>query len=211
MTRSAAESWLPPLAAREKRRQILEGARSVFLGSGFDGASMGEIARAAGVSKGTLYVYFASKDELFGELLREKTGETAERCFVLDPDGDVRAELTALARRYLAAMTEAENIATLRLVIGVAEKFPTVGEAYLEAGTGQGVARLSAWIRHKNAAGELDVEDPEITAWHFICGCYSKVVLPMLFCGGTQPDPADSERVVHVAVESFIRAYAATA
>ena len=41
-----------------KRRQIMEGARTVFLASGFDGASMNDVARAAGVSKGTLYVYF---------------------------------------------------------------------------------------------------------------------------------------------------------
>jgi AcrR family transcriptional regulator len=40
-----------------KRRQILNGARKVFMDLGFDGASMGEIARSAGVSKGTLYVY----------------------------------------------------------------------------------------------------------------------------------------------------------
>jgi AcrR family transcriptional regulator len=44
-----------------KRRQILHGACKVFLDLGFDGASMGAIARAAGVSKGTLYVYFADK------------------------------------------------------------------------------------------------------------------------------------------------------
>jgi AcrR family transcriptional regulator len=47
-----------------KRRQILDGARKVFLDLGFDGASMGEIARSAGVSKGTLYVYFADKSRL---------------------------------------------------------------------------------------------------------------------------------------------------
>src|SRR5207302_6291968 len=46
-----------------KRRQIVEGARRVFLAQGFDAASMGEIARSAGVSKGTLYVYFTSKEE----------------------------------------------------------------------------------------------------------------------------------------------------
>ena len=48
-----------------KRRQILDGARRAFLANGFDAASMNEIARAAGVSKGTLYVYFKSKEELF--------------------------------------------------------------------------------------------------------------------------------------------------
>jgi AcrR family transcriptional regulator len=47
-----------------KRRQIIEGARAVLLAQGFDAASMNDIARAAGVSKGTLYVYFKHKEQL---------------------------------------------------------------------------------------------------------------------------------------------------
>ena len=54
-----------------KRRQILEGARQVFMRDGFDGASMNDVARVAGVSKGTLYVYFESKVSLFEALVRE--------------------------------------------------------------------------------------------------------------------------------------------
>src|SRR6516225_8287958 len=55
-----------------KRRQILDGAHKVFMDLGFDGASMGEIARAASVSKGTLYVYFADKCALFEAILEEE-------------------------------------------------------------------------------------------------------------------------------------------
>ena len=55
-----------------KVRQILDGARKVFLNLGFDGASMGDIARAAGVSKGTLYVYFENKAELFSALIADE-------------------------------------------------------------------------------------------------------------------------------------------
>ena len=53
-----------------KRRQIVEGARQMFLAHGFDAASMADIAKAAGVSKGTLYVYFKDKEELFGATAR---------------------------------------------------------------------------------------------------------------------------------------------
>ncbi len=51
-----------------KRRQILEGAQNVFLRMGYDAATMNDITREAGVSKGTIYVYFNNKDELFVEL-----------------------------------------------------------------------------------------------------------------------------------------------
>ena len=65
-----------------KRRQIIDGARKVFLDLGFDGASMGEIARAAGVSKGTLYVYFADKYRLFEAIVEQETLEQIGRAHV---------------------------------------------------------------------------------------------------------------------------------
>src|SRR3974390_1136510 len=61
-----------PEEDNSKRRQILDGARKVFMDLGFDGASMGEIARAAGVSKGTLYVYFTDKCALFEAMVEER-------------------------------------------------------------------------------------------------------------------------------------------
>ena len=62
-----------------KRRQIMEGARAEFMKSGFDGTSMNDIARSAGVSKGTLYVYFPSKEHLFEALIREEKRQQVER------------------------------------------------------------------------------------------------------------------------------------
>src|SRR6516225_11126605 len=80
-----------------KRRQIIEGARAVFLAQGFDAASMGEIARAARVSKGTLYVYFKDKDELFKAIAAKECLCHAEGVFDLDiTNPDVAAELTRM-------------------------------------------------------------------------------------------------------------------
>src|SRR5215510_14292756 len=80
-----------------KRRQIIEGARQVFLAQGFDGASMGKIAREAGVSKGTLYVYFASKEDLFQVVAYDECLAQAEQVFTLDHDDhDVATVLTRL-------------------------------------------------------------------------------------------------------------------
>src|SRR6201994_1813681 len=76
-----------------KRRQILDGASKVFMDLGFDGASMGEIARAAGVSKGTLYVYFADKNRLFEAIVEEETLEQSRIAFNFDPDRDVPTTL----------------------------------------------------------------------------------------------------------------------
>src|SRR5215510_12615227 len=85
----------PPEARsdRLKRRQILEGARHTFLAQGFDAASMGAIARQAGVSKGTLYVYFKSKEELFEAIVEEQCRAEAEQIFTLDRQAPIGGEL----------------------------------------------------------------------------------------------------------------------
>jgi len=78
----------------QKRGQIIDGARRLFFTQGFDAASMGDIALAAGVSKGTLYVYFDSKERLFGEVVREEIARFQQLLFALDPDDhDVPAVL----------------------------------------------------------------------------------------------------------------------
>jgi AcrR family transcriptional regulator len=83
----------PPRLQEEtaKCRQIIDGARAVFLAQGFDAASMGEIPRQAGVSKGTLYVYFESKEELFAVIAREACRAQAETLLALDPEAQVAA------------------------------------------------------------------------------------------------------------------------
>src|ERR1700759_4653250 len=76
-----------------KRRQILDGASKVFMDLGFDGASMGEIARAAGVSKGTLYVYFADKSRLFEAIVEREMLEQQKVAFNFYPDRAVSITL----------------------------------------------------------------------------------------------------------------------
>src|SRR5438094_8564718 len=84
-----------------KRRQILDGARKVFMDLGFDGASMGEIARAAQVSKGTLYVYFADKSTLFEAILEQEALQHGQVVFNFDPARDVETTLRDFGQAYI--------------------------------------------------------------------------------------------------------------
>src|SRR5262249_62166943 len=117
-TKTAAED-------NAKRRQILDGARAVFLAQGFDAASMGEIARAAGVSKGTLYVYFENKEELFEAVVRTECQEEAEHIFDFDPnDHDVDAVLTRLGIAYVKFLVRPERLSPMRTFIAIADRMP---------------------------------------------------------------------------------------
>src|SRR3978361_936925 len=120
-----------PQVDNAKRRQILDGARRVFLAHGFDGASMGEIARAAGVSKGTLYVYFDSKETLFEALTQAERSSLAEALFRLDEqDPDTRAVLRKLGISFLEMMVRPEHVSSVRMGIGAADKFPPFGQGF---------------------------------------------------------------------------------
>ncbi|MFE1602365.1 TetR/AcrR family transcriptional regulator [Methylobacterium sp. ID0610] len=200
----------PTLDASEsdKRRQILDGAREVFLACGFDGASMGGIAKAAGVSKGTLYVYFDSKEALFEALTIEEKCGLAENLFRLDTDDpDVPAVLRRLGLSFVDAMSRPEHIASVRMVIGASEKFPRFGRAFYEAGPVQGTERLRVYLDAQVAAGRLRPADTKLAARHFLDLCASGTLRRLLFAVGDPPTAAEKSYLIGEAVRVFFAAY----
>jgi AcrR family transcriptional regulator len=190
-----------------KRRQIMDGARTAFLSAGFDGASMNDIARSAGVSKGTLYAYFTSKDELFEAIIRAEKAQAVERICAFKREGDVREMLTDFGVRLMSRMTEPGTLALTRVVIAAAEKFPNVGRAFYEAGPHYGATRLAEELGALEKSGALKAPDPERAAWHFLDLCQSYVFKRLLF-GVVESLTADEiEGAVKAGVEVFLKAY----
>lgn len=192
-----------------KRRQVLDGARQVFLGTGFDGASMGEIAKAAGVSKGTLYTYFESKEALFEALILEERASLAEALFRLDPDDpDTHAVLRRLGCSFIAMLVRPEHVASVRMVIGAAEKFPRIGQVFYDAGPRQGIVRLASYLARQSAAGRLSIPDPELAAQQFLELCSGTILKRLMFRVSETPDMAAIERHVDGVMHLFLAAYA---
>src|SRR5882672_4386042 len=130
-----------------KRRQIIEGARAVFRVLGFDAASMGEIAKAAGVSKGTLYVYFKDKDELFQAIVQKECVFQAEGIFEFDAaDPDVEGTLTRVGIAYVQALCAPNRQSPIRAVIAIAERMPDLGRTFYETGPAVGIAKVCAYL-----------------------------------------------------------------
>ena len=192
-----------------KRRQIMEGARAVFLSAGFDGASMNDVARAAGVSKGTLYAYFASKDELFGAIIRAEKAQAAERLCLFRREGDVREMLTDFGVRLMRRLCEPGTLALARVVIAAVEKFPSVGRAYYEAGPLWGATRLAEELAALDKAGVLKIREPERAAWHLLDLCQSGLFKRVLFGVAESVSAEEIEASVKAGVEAFLRAYGA--
>ena len=191
-----------------KRRQIVEGARGVFLAQGFDAASMNDIARAAGVSKGTLYVYFKHKEDLFEAIVEQECDAQAEGIFDLDPqDHDVGAVLKRVGIAYVKFLCRPEKASAIRTVIAIADRMPEVGRKFYEAGPAVGIARLSAYLTAQAAAGVLAVEDCEVAAAQFMESCQAMLFKPIVFNFAPAPTSEQVDYNVRIAVAVFLAAY----
>ena len=194
-----------------KRRQIMDGARKVFLAQGFDGASMGEIARAAGVSKGTLYVYFDSKEKLFETITHEACMAQAEGVFSFDhTDHNVAAVLTRTGRGFIKFLTRPGGMSALRTVISIAARMPEIGTEFYDTGPAKGIALLRDYLEAQVAAGVLAIEDCEVAAAQFLDACSATVMRQLLFNARSAPSDERIDHVVATAVRVFMKAYGRT-
>jgi AcrR family transcriptional regulator len=193
-----------------KRRQIVDGARAIFLAQGFDAASMSDIARAAGVSKGTLYVYFENKEQLFQAIVHEECQVHAERAFDLDHSNhDVETVLTQVGSAFLGFLCTPEKASALRTVIAIADRMPEIGRVFYETGPAVGIAKLADYLKAQNKAGLLAVDDCTVAAAQFLDACQSTLFKPVLFNFSAPPQKDAISHVVGMAVRAFMRAYRA--
>lgn len=194
-----------------KRRQIMEGAWAVFLAAGFDGASMNDVARVAGVSKGTLYVYFDSKEKLFKALIREERRRQAERLTApfTPEDGDPRIVLHDFGCRLIEMMARPEHLAHVRTVIAAAGKFPQLGKAFFEAGPLYGATCLAGYFRRKSEQGLFDIDNPERAAWQFLELIQGGRFKALMFRMMDEIAPEEIAETVQAGVDVFMKAYGA--
>jgi len=191
-----------------KRQQILDGARKLFLAEGFDAASMGDIARVAGVSKGTLYVYFDSKEVLFAELVREEKIRQGNAIFALDSaDHDVAAVLTRLGRAFVRFITTPKSVMAVRGVIAIAHRMPELGSDFYALGPRRCTFRLGEYLRAQVDAGVLDIADVDLAAAQFLDLAQSTLTRPLLFGSSDYPTEERIDAVVDAAVRMFLKTY----
>jgi AcrR family transcriptional regulator len=192
-----------------KRRQILDGASRVFMDLGFDGASMGEIARAAGVSKGTLYVYFADKNRLFEAIVEREAFEQRKLDFDFDPERDVATTLQAFGQAYIELLCRPRGGSAIRTVMAIAERMPDVGRRFYEEVLAKTINRLADYLEARVQAGDLAIEDSPLAAAQFMQMCQASLFLPFVFQAAPPPSTERMAQVVESARRMFLAAYQA--
>lgn len=154
----------PQRLTDRKREAIVQAAISEFRSNGFDITSMDKIAATAGVSKRTVYNHFASKEELFAEILnRLWTNICAQEDSVYSPGQPLREQLGQILRDKLALLADNSFLDLARVAIAATIHSPERAQDIILR-IGEREEALTAWIRAAQADGALKPVDPDFAA-----------------------------------------------
>ncbi len=192
-----------------RREAILDVAQEVFSAEGYAAASMSHIASRLGGSKGTLYNYFKSKEELFVAHVQHQCECKVGEAFAPPLLGDNPVEILAgLADRVLTAILSDEAAAFYSLIVSEAQRNPAIGKAFYENGPRRGIQRVAEYLAHAHAEGQMLVDDCLLAAEEFLSlvhgGLHWKRVLNVV----PNPTRAQIHDQARRAAEIFVRAYA---
>src|SRR5579864_7020510 len=158
------------------REAIVEAAERLFLERGFGAVSMDELAEAAGLARRTLYNQFASKEEIFREMLLKVSGQL-ENAFPpgMETQGDVENVLRLVARVILDLHENSEYLGFLRMVVADSRQFPWIAEEFAAVMDPQ-TERLTRYLTHVTDLGILNCRNPTLAA-HQLMGIFNELSL----------------------------------
>lgn len=188
--------------------QVLDGARTVFLRDGFEGASVDDIAREAGVSKATLYSYFPDKRLLFMEVAKAECARQADEALeVLDLTAAPELVLRGAAERIVAFMSSEFGQGVFRICVAESDRFPQLGQQFYCSGPLLVRDRLADYLRLATERGQLAIDDIELAAEQFAELCKAGIHTRQIFGIEDAQTPFDARRTIDGAVEMFMARY----
>lgn len=191
-----------------KYDQVIAGARAVFMREGFEGASVDEIARDAGVSKATLYSYFPDKQHLFLEVLKTECAAQSEVDVLFQQTGlTVEEKLGVICKKLITFFLSDFGQEVFRVCMAEATRFPELGRTFYESGPRNWNAKIAGFLRSEKAQAVLDIGDAELAADQLAQLCRTDLLLKVMFGVETDPKEADIDRVVDEAVKTFLARY----
>ncbi len=187
------------------REAIVKAAERLFLERGFGSVSMDELAEAAGLARRTLYNQFASKEEIFREMLLRVSAQL-ENAFPpgIETQGDIEGVLRLVARVILDLHVNSEYLGFLRMVVADARQFPWIAGEFAAVMEPQ-TERLARYLAHQTAMGILDCRNPTLAAHQFMGMLNEFSLWPWMT--GRRSIAVPNEDVVDESIRMFLRYY----
>jgi AcrR family transcriptional regulator len=199
-------------AVSAKAQDVLEAAHEIFMAKGYEAASMDAVAKAAGVSKATVYAHFKSKDELFAAIVARMCGRlTREIKAVIEAGLPLRESLLGIGRRFLEVLTDPKRVRMFRMVMGEVDRFPELGRVFYRSGPLVMQESLAGYLEQAAASGDLTIADAGQAARQFLSLVKADMQLRCLFDIGLVAPAGERDRQVTAAVDLFLKAYGARA
>jgi len=154
----------------ERPTEIVQAAMAVFAERGFAGAKLDEIAARAGVSKGALYLYFETKEDLFRAVVRQAIAPNVAvlQAMAAAHPGPL-ADLLRVAVQHIAGIVETTPLGgVVKMVIGEAGNFPELARVWHDELIAQALGAMSAAIAAAQARGEVRPGEPRTYALQLI-------------------------------------------
>ncbi|HEY5972915.1 MAG TPA: TetR/AcrR family transcriptional regulator [Pseudoxanthomonas sp.] len=192
-----------------KRASILEAAKRLFASEGLAGASMDQIAAAAGVSKLTVYSHFGDKEALFAAAVRAKCEEMLpDDLFQQQFKGPLRTQLKAIASGFFALISSDEAISTHRMMIAPGNANDPLRKLFWEAGPQRTHDAFAAFLQARVDARELDIADVGRASEQFFALLKGEMHVRMVSGLCDKPPRGDVSTHIEATVDMFLRAYA---
>jgi len=197
--------------SEQKREQILTAAKRLFLQHGFAYTSTDAIKAEAGISKETLYRYYASKEELFADVLRQLTLEHLPKQLPIDktlPELRSRealhAALLVLAQEVASVMMQPEYLALLRVILAETPRFPHLGELFRSTVPEQSIAYVVSLLMQMRDQDLIADINYEAAARMFLGSLLTYAVLDGLLATDGAPHPPGADQIAAL-VDVFLR------
>ncbi|MDA7429360.1 TetR/AcrR family transcriptional regulator [Primorskyibacter aestuariivivens] len=199
----------PPQVRRGRKfDQVLDGARTVFLAHGFEGASVDDIAREAGVSKATLYSYFPDKRLLFLEVAANECCRQSDQAqHDIDMSGPPRMVLEQVGRHFLGFILSDFGQSIFRICVAEGDRFPDLGRQFYNSGPAVMHKALVEYLQASMGRGELQIEDFDLAADQFGELCKADLWPRLIFNVTRSFRPEEITRVITGAVDTFMARY----
>lgn len=174
--------------AEARPDEVLDAALAVFVEKGFAAARVEDVARRAGVSKGTVYLYFPSKEALIEGIVRRAVAPIALRALpdLETFDGDPRMPITMLMMILVEQLGQPDKIAVPKLILREVMSFPAIATFYRQEVLDKVIPALTGLIRRGVETGKLRPVDPELTVRSIIGPLLAHMALGELF--GIKPE-----------------------
>jgi AcrR family transcriptional regulator len=199
----------PGIKKGRKFDQVLQGARTVFMQDGFEGANVDDIAKTAGVSKATLYSYFPDKRMLFAEVARMESTRQADAAFEVTSGLDCTPEtvLHEAGSRLIDFFTSDFGLSMYRMCVSESSRFPELGKHFYASGPLLVRDRLAEFLTEAIDKGDLDIPDVDLAADQFAELCKASF-FPRVICGVQSDFTAEeTARILDSAIEMFMARY----